>query len=146
MASPIRCRVVTPTDQVLDEKVTYANIPAWDGLFGVMSGHAPLVARLGIGELRLTLDRDSGGGDRSVYIDGGFVKVADNDVIILADAAELAERLTETDAKAELAEAEARQIPADAPDKAEAAERIRLAKERARTKLALAQRVRARGI
>jgi F-type H+-transporting ATPase subunit epsilon len=144
----IRCRVVTPTAQLLDEQVSYASIPAWDGLFGVLPGHAPLVARLGIGELRLSTAKEAGaqGGDRSVYINGGFVRVAENDVIVLADDAVPAERLTETDAKAELAEAEARQIPADAKDKAEAAEQIRLAKERARAKLAMASRVRARGI
>lgn len=147
MTTEIRCRVVTPTEQLLDEPITYASIPAWDGLFGVMPGHAPFVAKLGIGELRLEFPAQThGGGDRLYFIDGGFAKIADNDLIILAERAIPAERITETDAKAELAEANARTVPDDAADKGEAADRIRLDRERAQAKLRIAEHARSKGI
>ncbi len=37
-----RCKVVTPTASLLDEPVAYASVPAWDGLFGVLPGRAPI--------------------------------------------------------------------------------------------------------
>ena len=52
----LNCRVVTPTEELLSEPITHAQIPAWDGLFGVLPGHAPFVAELGIGEHETTPD------------------------------------------------------------------------------------------
>lgn len=147
MHKELSCRVVTPTAQLLDEPVTHAQIPAWDGLFGVLPGHAPIVAKLGTGELRLEFPAEThGGGDRSFYVSGGFVQVADDRIIVLADEAVPAESLVEADAKAELAEAEARTVSPDAPDKAAAAEQIALDRDRARAKLRLAQAKRGKGI
>jgi hypothetical protein len=47
-----RCRLITPAAQLLDAPVTYASIPAWDGLFGVLVNRAPIVAKLGVGVAR----------------------------------------------------------------------------------------------
>ncbi|GJM18982.1 MAG: ATP synthase epsilon chain [Phycisphaeraceae bacterium] len=143
----LTCRVVTPTEQLLDEPITYASIPAWDGLFGVLPGHAPLVAKLGTGELKLEFPSEShGGGDRSYYVSGGFVQIANDELIILADEAIPAEQLTPTDAKAELAEAEARNVDPAAEDKAAAADELKLQRDRARAKLRIAQSRAGKGI
>ena len=149
MASPkaLTCRVVTPTQQLLDDAIVYASIPAWDGLMGVLPGHAPMVAQLGTGELKLEFPKDAkGGGDRSYFVSGGFVQIADNTLIVLADEATPAEELTEAEARAELAEAEARKPDPAAPDKGQAAEAVRTAQEKARTKLRIAQSRRGKGI
>lgn len=143
----IKCRLVTPTAELLSEPITYASIPAWDGLMGVEVGHAPMVVELGTGELRLAFPREThGGGDRSYFVSGGFAKIADNDLIILAEQAVPAESIAESDAKAELAEAEARTVPDDAPDKAAAADAIREAQHAARVKLRIATQRRTAGI
>ncbi len=142
-----RCQLVTPSAKLLDEEVTYANVPAWDGLFGVLPGRAPLLAQLGLGELTVTFPDTTGkGGERSYVIDGGFVKMAGNTLTILAETAVPAEELTETDAKAELAEAEARTVPADAADPATAQQRLSRDRQRAALKLRLAQAGRSKGI
>lgn len=147
MSKTLTCRVVTPTKELLSEPVTYASVPSWDGLFGVLPGHAPLVAELGVGELRLEFPKDAGGGgDRSYLVAGGFIKVTGSDIIILADEAIPAEELRESDAQAELAEAEARQVDADAPDLAGQTERIRRERNRARVAIRLAQRSKSKGI
>ena len=52
-ANSFQCRLITPTAKVLDEAVVYASVPAWDGLMGVLPNRAPIVAKLGLGELRL---------------------------------------------------------------------------------------------
>ncbi len=142
------CRVVTPTEKLIEGEMTYASVPAWDGLFGVLPQRAPLLARLGLGELKLhnAAQNSSLGGDQSFLIDGGFVKMADNCLTILAERAIPADQITLTDAEAELAEAEARQVPSDAPDRAAQQKTIRRDLERAQMKVRMAREIQSRGI
>ena len=142
-----RCRVVTPAQSLLDEPVEYANVPMWDGLMGFQHGRAPLVGKLGLGELTLRFPTSThGGSDRTFFIDGGFVQMSKGELIILAENAQSAERIAESDAQAELAEAENAQVDTEASDMAAEADRIRLARERARVRLRIARNSRAKGI
>jgi F-type H+-transporting ATPase subunit epsilon len=134
--------LITPAAQVLDEQVEYASVPAWDGLFGVMVDRAPIVAKLGLGELRLDFPAGpGGGGSRSFLVEDGFVQMVNNKLTVLATKAIPVESLSESEAKAELAEAQSRH--AENP-----AEREKLKADRARAsaKLALAKRGAGRGI
>lgn len=147
-AQTFNCRVVTPTEELLNEAVTSATVPAHDGLFGVLPQHAPIVAELGLGELVLEFpDRsDAAGGRRSYFVDSGFAKMAGDELVILAETAVPVENLNETDAQAELAEAEARTVPEDAPDRSAATERLSRERESARLKVRLAKKYRGTGI
>ena len=139
-----RCRLITPAAQVLDEQATSAVIPAWDGLFGVLPDRAPIVAKLGLGELTLDLGEGRKGNRKSFLVEDGFVQMVDNRLTILAAKAIPTESLTVADAQAELREAEARQPDASKNAKVEA-ERIRADKARARMKLHLAQKAGGKG-
>ena len=44
--------VVTPEKTLLDETVDFVALPLYDGELGVLPGRAPLIGRLGYGELR----------------------------------------------------------------------------------------------
>jgi len=143
MPKTFRCTIVSPTEQHLDEEVTYASIPLWDGLMGVLPGRAPIVANLGSGELRIDFpdEGSAAGGSRSYFIDGGVCKMGEKGLTLLAQVAIPAECLVVADAQAELKEAEARRID-DAGDP----ESRRIARERrdheihaARAKARLAQ-------
>lgn len=140
------CRLVTPDAEILSEEVTYANVPAWDGLIGFEPGRAPIVARLGMGELRLDFPSDKGSGSRHFFVDQGFLKMGDGELTILAQKATPAEELVEQDARAELAEAESRQVPADAPDAGLAQQRITHERNAAKERLRLAQTIKRAGI
>lgn len=142
----ITCRLVTPTEELLNEQVVYASVPAWDGLIGFQHGGSPLVSRLGLGKMRLDFPSDAGSGSRDYLIEGGFVEMGHNELVILAEHAIPAEKLIESEAKAELAEAEARVVPEDAPNKLEAVEQLTRTKARARLKLSMAQGSKAAGI
>ncbi len=142
----ITCRLVTPSQELLNEQVVYASVPAWDGLIGFQHGGSPLVSRLGLGKLRLDFPAANGSGSRLYYVEDGFVEMGQNELVILAERAIPAEELIESEAKAELAEAEARVIPEDAPNKLEAVEQLTRAKERARLKLGMAQNSKAAGV
>ena len=47
--------------------------PAWNGCLGVRHGHAPLMALLGTGTLRI----DRCGSSKSFAVSGGFLQVVD---------------------------------------------------------------------
>ncbi len=142
-----RLRLVTPTESLLDEPAEYAMVPAWDGLMGIMHNRAPIVARLGLGQMTVRFPQSThGGGDRSYVIDGGFVHVAGNEVIVLAEYAVPAEKIAESDAQGELSEAEKAQPDPEAPDRLKASDRLRHRRERARLKVRVARHSKSRGI
>jgi F-type H+-transporting ATPase subunit epsilon len=102
MAQTFSCTLVTPEEQMLDEQVTYASIPAHDGLIGLEPKRAPLLVKLGDGVLRLDFEE---GGSRWFYIGGGFAQMKDDKLSLLADQAIAAEDINRQDTEAELAEA-----------------------------------------
>ena len=53
----LQCVVVTPERTLFDEVVEFVALPLYDGELGVLPGRAPLIGRLGFGELRI---RDGG--------------------------------------------------------------------------------------
>jgi len=152
-ANTFRCRLITPLAQVLDEPVTYASVPAWDGLFGVLPGRGPIVAKLGLGELRLDFPDRGGenqaarGGSRSFLVEDGFVQMVNNRLTILASKAIPTETITPQDAAAELAEAESRKSAETDPVKhRQEMDRLSKDRDRARAKVRLAQRGVGKGI
>jgi len=131
VAKTFRCRLITPKARVLDEDATYVSIPLHDGSAGILPMRAAMLGKLGLGELRIDFPA---GGSRSYFLDGGFAQMVGDHLKILAQEAIPAERLSATDAKAELAEAEARK-PGEGYD----IERITQDRARARLKLRLAE-------
>jgi F-type H+-transporting ATPase subunit epsilon len=75
--------VVTPEATVLETPAEFVALPLFDGEIGILPGRAPLIGRLGYGELRVV----SGGQTTRFYVDGGFVQVADNVVSVLTNRA-----------------------------------------------------------
>src|SRR4051812_46645550 len=100
-----QCVLVTPEQQVLDETVTQAIVPAHDGLVGILTGRAPLLVKLGTGPLRIDLP---GGQQRHYFVDGGVAQMKDNKLPILSTDAAPASAINAETARAEYAEAEAR--------------------------------------
>ncbi|MEL6497391.1 MAG: F0F1 ATP synthase subunit epsilon [Planctomycetota bacterium] len=148
MPGTVRCKLITPEAAVLDDDVNYASVPAWDGLMGIQHGGAPLVAELGMGELRFDFpdSNNSRGGSHSYFIEDGFLRFAENELTLLASSAIPVEKLNETDLSAELQEAEARTVPEDADNALEEMNRITAERNRTRTKLALAKKFKGKGI
>src|SRR3954465_11006588 len=125
-----QCVLVTPEQQVLDETVTQAIVPAHDGQVGILTGRSPILVKLGTGELRVDLP---GGQRRFYFVDGGVAQMKDNKLTILSTDAAPASAINAETARAEDAEAEARK-PTDAKTTAERAHQM----ARARAKQALA--------
>jgi len=105
----LTCVIVTPEATVFDEAVEFVAVPLYDGELGILPGRAPLIGRLGYGELRIRQ------GARTVqyYIDGGFVQVSDNVVSILTNRALSVERIDTNAASDQLQTAIRRHAPTD---------------------------------
>jgi F-type H+-transporting ATPase subunit epsilon len=71
------------------EDVDLVTIPGVEGELGILPGHAKLITLLSHGEMRIRHQ----GGDDFFAVFGGFLEVADNKVIVLADTAERASEI-----------------------------------------------------
>ncbi len=90
--------VVTPEATVVDASTAFVALPLFDGEMGIGLNHAPLIGRLGVGELRFQAD----GKAHHFYLDGGFVQIADNVVSVMADRAMPVSKIVADDARKSL--------------------------------------------
>jgi F-type H+-transporting ATPase subunit epsilon len=86
----LQCVVVTPERAVLDDLIDAVVLPMYDGELGVLPGRAPLIGRLGYGELRTT----KGQVTSRFFVDGGFAQVRENVVTVLTPRAMKAEEIS----------------------------------------------------
>ena len=119
----LQCVVVTPETTVLDATASFVAFPGYDGEIGVLPGRAPLVARLGPGELRLV----SGPTTKTFFVDGGFAQVHANVVTILTPRALPEDQLDGAALQAQLDEinAETSTTPEAHSDKSRRLARVR---------------------
>lgn len=99
----LKISVVTPEKTVMEETAEFVAVPMFDGELGVAPGRAPLIGRLGAGELRTV----NAGQTRRFYVDGGFVQVRQNAVTVLTPRASKAEEINLAKVEEQLAAAKA---------------------------------------
>ncbi len=91
MALPekLNLEIVTPEKQLFSGAVDSVTVPANTGYLGILPGHAPLLAELGIGEISYKTD------SRTEYLAcaWGFVEVLPDRVVLLAQTAETASEI-----------------------------------------------------
>jgi F-type H+-transporting ATPase subunit epsilon len=83
VAGSLDLRVVTPERPVFEGAVESVVVPAHDGEVGILPRHARFLAMLGAGALRAR----AAAGPVRLYVEGGFVQVADDRVTVLCDLA-----------------------------------------------------------
>src|SRR5947209_9562623 len=105
----LHCVIVTPELAVLDQTADFVALPMVDGELGVLPGRAPLIGRLGIGELRTVV----GNTIHRYFVDGGFAQVRDNAVTVLTSKAVPAEEIRLANAEEALRSA---QVAAHTPE------------------------------
>ncbi len=101
MPRPLRLTVVTPETTLLDEPVDSLRLPLFDGQIGIFPRRAPMIGRLGFGEMTVR----NGDGVRTWFVDGGFVQVANDVCSVLTNRAVPPQSLDAADAERRLAEA-----------------------------------------
>lgn len=98
---PLSVQVVTPEREVeVADDATFVLAHGIDGDQGILPGRAPLLIALGIGELKIER------GDRTdrMLVDGGFLQVKDDNVIVLAEYAILPSEIDATTLPGEIEE------------------------------------------
>jgi F-type H+-transporting ATPase subunit epsilon len=105
--------LVSPEKLAFSGEVDQVDVPGVEGDFGVLAGHAPVVAAVRPGILTIT----SGGAHQKIIVLGGLAEMSDNGLTVLADVAtsiadvdraQFAETIAEMEAK--LAEKEGSEL------------------------------------
>ncbi|MGH7602507.1 MAG: ATP synthase F1 subunit epsilon [Gemmatimonadaceae bacterium] len=79
----LKVTVISPEAVLFEGETDSVVAPAYDGELGILTGHAPLMALLGDGELRL----GATGGSNRFKVAGGFLQVFNNDVRVVTEKA-----------------------------------------------------------
>jgi F-type H+-transporting ATPase subunit epsilon len=129
---PLHVDLITPERHVFQEPAAESVlVPTAQGQIGVFAGHVPLIALIGMGELRVR----KAAAEESIAVYGGIVRICHDWITLLADAAEFAHDLDyETCHLARLA--------AEADFQSDPSPETRYALQRAALRERLARRVR----
>jgi F-type H+-transporting ATPase subunit epsilon len=113
MAETIHLDLVSPERLLLSDDVDMVTMPGADGYFGVLKGHAPVMASLKPGVIEIKGGAEDG---LRIFVRGGFAEVNANEVTVLAeeaipmseiDAAALDQRIKNTEEDLTLAKTDA---------------------------------------
>lgn len=76
----LKVSVISPEASLYEGDATSVVVPAFDGEVGILTGHAPMMALLGKGTLRI-----EGGAAKQFTIEGGFLQVVNNHVRVVTE-------------------------------------------------------------
>jgi len=104
MADTVEFELVTPAKLLLTQAVEMVVVPGGEGDFGVLPGHAPMIATVRPG----VVDIHNGGKvTERIFIAGGFAEVSEERCTVLADEAVPLDELDAATAQADLEAARA---------------------------------------
>ena len=96
--------LVSPEKLAFSGEVDQVDVPGWEGDFGVLAGHAPVVAAVRPGILTIT----AGGTQQKIIVLGGLAEVADDRLTVLADVATSTAEIDRAEFAGAIAEMEAK--------------------------------------
>lgn len=85
----IKFKIVTPERTVLEDAVNQITLPTTDGEVTILPNHRSYIASLKTGELMVKKGKE----ETYIYVSGGFIEFHNNELVVLADAAERAEEI-----------------------------------------------------
>ncbi|HVT04577.1 MAG TPA: F0F1 ATP synthase subunit epsilon [Thermoanaerobaculia bacterium] len=131
LPTKIQLTLVTTDLKLLELEADEVVLPGLDGQFGVLPGHTPMLAALGIGEMSYR----EGGRKTLLVVAGGFAEVLPDRVIVLAEAAYRAEDIDRGEAERMRTEAERELASLASHDEGFALAQARLEESLARTQV-----------
>lgn len=96
----IKCSILTPDRYLFEGEIAFAVVQVYNGEMGFLVDHAPLIAELGLGEVRLQDGRTT----EYFIIEGGVVEIRNNKLIILTELANKKEELNKQELEKKLKE------------------------------------------
>lgn len=91
----LHVEVVTAERELYNGEAEMVSAPGVEGRMGILPEHAPLLALLAPGALRIVL----GGAEETLFVGGGFLEVSHDSVAVLADTAEHADEIDQARAE-----------------------------------------------
>ncbi len=80
----MQLEILTPERKVYSGEVYGVQLPGVEGSFEILQNHAPMVAALGTGKMKVLKDKSN----HEIYqIDGGFVETLNNKTTVLLEGA-----------------------------------------------------------
>lgn len=81
MAEKLQFALVSPERELFQGEVDQVVVPGADGEFGVLPRHTPVMSTIKPGALRIFND----GGERRIFVNGGFADVTSDGLTVLAE-------------------------------------------------------------
>jgi F-type H+-transporting ATPase subunit epsilon len=112
--------LVSPEKIAFSGEVDQVDIPGAEGDFGVLAGHAPVIATIRPGILTIT----AGGAREKVVVLGGLAEVSEKGLTVLADVATSVQEVDRSAFASQIAEMEAKLAEKDGSELDHAIERL----------------------
>lgn len=74
-------QILTPEESLFDGEAAAVQLPGEDGSFEILNQHAPMIASLSNGRVRVKFKDQAE--PQYFAVDSGFVEVLDNNVVVL---------------------------------------------------------------
>ncbi len=74
--------IITPDKKLFSGEVKSVKLPGTDGSFGILNNHAPIIASLKKGTVKVTSDKNT---TENFEINGGVIEMLNNKAILLAE-------------------------------------------------------------
>ena len=81
----MQLEILTPEHKVFSGNVYGVQLPGVEGSFEILQNHAPMVAALGVGKMKILKDKNN---NETYNITGGFVETLHNRTTVLLEGAE----------------------------------------------------------
>ncbi len=81
----MRLDILTPEEKIYEGEVYGVYLPGVSGYFEILDKHAPIVAALGEGEMKILLDKTN---TEHYTIKGGFLEMNNNKAVVLIEGAD----------------------------------------------------------
>jgi F-type H+-transporting ATPase subunit epsilon len=81
----MKLEILTPEHKVFSGDVYGIQLPGVEGSFEILQHHAPMVAALGTGKMKILKDKNN---VETYSIEGGFVETLENKTTVLLEGAE----------------------------------------------------------
>lgn len=78
----MKLEIITPDKSLFKGEVELVQLPGLDGLFEILKNHAPMIAALGKGRIKIKKENEK---ETFLEIRGGILEVLNNKVLVLAD-------------------------------------------------------------
>lgn len=77
----MKVEIISPDKKIFEGEAESVQLPGKDGSFGILNNHAPIIASLKKGKVKITQN----GNEQFFDVNGGVVEVVNNKVIVLSD-------------------------------------------------------------